>query len=150
ARLIDFRDHVVIAGLGADADFFEFLLMDLGFGVFARLLVAELAVVQNLADGRSFGGRHLYQVEVRLAGHFEGLRGRNHSKLFAVDSNETDGTDANLFVDALAPIMRLRRMTVGRNTSISLLPRETSSHDSTRNSQERKGAAVKSDPSRRS
>jgi len=55
---------------------------------------------------------------LRFAGHFHGLRGRHNSQLLTLGADEPDGTYANLFVDALATIVRWMAVGWG-NASIS-------------------------------
>src|SRR5258705_4624305 len=47
------------------------------------LLVEELAVVLDLADGGNGIGGDLYEVQRTFAGHLEGLKGSHDAKLFA-------------------------------------------------------------------
>ena len=54
----------------------------------ARLLVAQLAVVEDLADRRPLVGGHLDEVEVGLAGHLQGLGGRDDAQLLAVGADQ--------------------------------------------------------------
>src|SRR5262249_54824565 len=108
-------------------DFLELLLVDLGLGALARLLVAELAVIEDLAHGGSLVGGDLDEVEVGLACHLHGLGRGHHAELFAVDADQADGADADLLVDPLTTVVLLLRMTVGGgNTSISFQTRERS------------------------
>jgi hypothetical protein len=53
-----------------------------------------------------------------FAGHFHGLRGRHNSQLLTLRADEPDGTNANLFVDTLATIVRWMAVGWG-NASIS-------------------------------
>ena len=121
ACLVDLRVHVMIAGLGADADFFQLLLMDLGFVLFVGLLIAQFAIVEDLTDGRALVRGDLNEVESRLAGQVEGLLRRHDAELLAIDANEADGTDADLIVDPKAPILLCVAIAIcwRTNTSIS-------------------------------
>ena len=87
--------------LGRTRISFSFCWCDLVLSFFLLLLVAELAVVHDLADRRPFRGGHFDQIELGLAGHVHGLRGRNDAELFAVGADEANGTDADLLVDAM-------------------------------------------------
>src|SRR5262249_50320080 len=109
------------AGLGADADLLQLLLMDLVLAALSRLLVTQLPVVEDLAHRRPLVGRHLDQVEVGLAGHVQRLGGRHDAELFAVGADQAHRTYADLLVDAGAAVLfALLRLTIGRtNTSIS-------------------------------
>jgi len=64
------------------------------------LLVEELAVILNAADGWLGGGRNFYQVEATLAGYFKSFEGRQNSELFTVFVDDADFTRANSVVDA--------------------------------------------------
>ena len=64
------------------------------------LLVEELAIILNLADGRNGVGRDFYEVERTLAGHFEGLEGGHNAELFAVLVDDADFAGADTFVSA--------------------------------------------------
>src|SRR6266545_592683 len=64
-----------------------------------RRLVFELAVVHEPSDGRPRGGRDLDQVEIRLAGDFEGLGDGHDAHLLAVRTDEPDLGHANAIVD---------------------------------------------------
>ena len=66
ARLVHLGLDIVIAGFGAHADFFQFLLMRPRLGLLVGLLVAKLAVIQDLADRGCFR-RRPDQVELGLA-----------------------------------------------------------------------------------
>jgi hypothetical protein len=98
--------------------------VDLGFGPLARLLVAELAVVEDLAHWRPFVGGHLDQVELSFAGHLQGLGGRDDPELFSVDPDQADRTDADLLVDPLPPVVLLRMTVERRNALFSLVTPE--------------------------
>ena len=93
----------------------SFCWCDFGLAALARLLVAELAVVHDLADRRPFVGGDLDQVEAGLAGHLQGLGGRDDAELLAVGADQADGADADLFVDAgAAAVARARGVAVER------------------------------------
>jgi hypothetical protein len=64
------------------------------------LLVEELAVILNAADGWLGGGRNFYQVEATLAGYFKSFEGRQNSELFTVFVDDADFTRANSVVNA--------------------------------------------------
>ena len=71
---------------------------------FLLLRELELAKVHDLADRLSFLERHFDEVELDLAGHFHGLRGRHHAQHLSVGPDEPNRSDANLIVDSLASI----------------------------------------------
>lgn len=116
--LVDLHIDIVLSGLGSNTNFLEFLLVRLVLGDFDLLYVAELAVVHDLADRRPFGGGHLDEIELGLAGHFQRLRRRHYTQLLAVDADEPNWGDADLIVDPLAGSVELR-MTVWGNTLFS-------------------------------
>src|SRR5438876_5070754 len=114
-RLIDFGFDVGLAGFRPDADFFQLVLVRLLLAVFARLLVAILPVVHDLADGRALRGRDFDQVEVGFAGHVERVGSWHDAHLFAGGADEPDWADADLVVDAWAEIAGWRlHVPVGR------------------------------------
>src|SRR5262245_60878381 len=102
AGLVDFGFDVVIAGLGAEADFLQLLMMRFGL-VFGLLLLQELelAEVHDLADGRALGGGDLDEIEACFPRHLQRLGGRNDADLFTLGPNQAHGADADLFVDPL-------------------------------------------------
>jgi hypothetical protein len=73
--------------------------MRLGLGTLARLLIAELAIVHELADRRPLVGSHLDEVGLGLAGHLQRLAGGHHPQLFSLTADEANGTNADLLVD---------------------------------------------------
>ena len=70
-----------------------------GFARLLRALVLELAVVHELADGRTGHRGDLDQIQVRLGGEFEGLADRHDADLLALGADETDLGDADPVVD---------------------------------------------------
>ena len=64
------------------------------------LLVEELAVVLDFADGRDGVGRDLDEVEGALAGHLEGFERGHDAELLAVLVNDADFAGADAFVGA--------------------------------------------------
>ena len=123
AGLVDFGIDVVVARLGADADFLQLLLMDLGaLFLLAGLLVAKLPVVQDLANGRPFEGGHFNQVEAGRASQFQSLDCGDDAELFAGGADEANRTDADLFVDPLMVPVVLRVTVV--DTPVLLFPLE--------------------------
>ena len=67
ARTLDLDLDVVIASLGADPDLLDVDLVLLLLGESLLLRVLELAVVDDLADGRPLVGSDLDQVQTSLA-----------------------------------------------------------------------------------
>ena len=68
---LDLDLDVVVAGLGSNSDFLDVNLVLLLLGEFLLLGVFELAVVDDLADGRALVGSDLDQVETSLARSLE-------------------------------------------------------------------------------
>jgi hypothetical protein len=99
--LTTFRLEVMVVDLGPDADLFQFddVLMAAGLALFAALLVPELAVVHEPADGRHRVGRHLNQVEAPLAGHLERVKCWNDADLLAVLIDQPDLANPDALVD---------------------------------------------------
>ncbi|MCU1248724.1 MAG: hypothetical protein JWQ49_1753 [Edaphobacter sp.] len=64
------------------------------------LLVQELAVVLDLADGGNGVRGDLYEVQGAFAGHLEGLKWGHDAKLFAIFVDDADFTGADTFVSA--------------------------------------------------
>ena len=62
------------------------------------LLVKELAVILNFADGWDGVRGNLYQIKGSLAGHLESFEGSHDAKLVAVFINNTDFARANALV----------------------------------------------------
>ena len=105
--LAELNINIVLTGDRADTDFFLLLLMRFGgLGCFLRLFKAELAVIHDAANGRTFRGGYLHEVEPKVAGLFQGLRRRKNAKLFSFCAYHTNRTQTNLFVDAGASILR--------------------------------------------
>ena len=80
-------------------DYDDFLLLARG-AIALVLLVKELAVILNAADGWLGGGRNFYQVKATLAGYFKSFEGRQNSELFTVLVDDADFTRANSVVNA--------------------------------------------------
>ena len=97
----------MIASLGTETNFLGLRVVDVSTMVLLVLLVLELAVVHDPADGRLFHGRDLDEIESRLACRGEGLIGRNDSKLFAILSDDANGRDSDIFIEPS------NRLTVG-------------------------------------
>src|SRR5262249_30188000 len=94
-------------GLRPDSNFFELLLMRFVFSFLPRLFVAEFAKIHDFADWWSFVRSNFNQIKLGVAGHVKSLCCGNDAKLFSVDADKTDRTDANLLVDSLTPVVRV-------------------------------------------
>jgi hypothetical protein len=58
----------------------------------AGLVVLELAIVHDLADGRLRVGGDLHEVEVLLVGDAQGVADAEQTKLGAIDADQAAGT----------------------------------------------------------
>jgi hypothetical protein len=65
------------------------------------LLVLELAVIHDPANGRLLLRRDFDKVQADFAGPLEGVDGFDDAEDFAFMSDHADGRDADLFVDPL-------------------------------------------------
>jgi hypothetical protein len=75
------------------------VLLRLALMTFLFLLVFELPVVHEAADGWLAGGRDLDQIQPDLIGASEGLGNLNNPYLLAVLINEPNGLDIDLLID---------------------------------------------------
>src|SRR5215212_6992109 len=93
--------EVMVVDLGPDANLFQLddVLMAARLALFAALLVAELAVVHEPADGWHRVGRHLDQVESPLARHLERVKCWNDADLLAVLIDQPDLANPDALVD---------------------------------------------------
>lgn len=93
---------VVLVDGDGELDLFDgddLLLLASGAVAFV-LLVEELTVVLDLADGRNGVGGDFYEIERALAGHLEGFKGGHDAELFAVLVDDADFACADTFVGA--------------------------------------------------
>ena len=81
----------------ADADFLQLLLVRLLVALLG-LGVLELPVVHDLAHRRPFLVGHLDQVQTGFASHLQRLGGCHDAVLLALGSDQSDGSDPDLFV----------------------------------------------------
>jgi len=85
------------------------------FTFLLRLLVLELAVVEDAADGRVRVGRDLDQIEALFAGLCERLLNGDYAEFLPLVVDDEDFADPNPFVDAeifscyRAPLARVVR-----------------------------------------
>ncbi len=93
---------VVGADLGLEADLAEegLLLVLVGVALLLGLLVLELAVVEEAADGGVGVGGDLDEVEAAVLGELEGLVEGEDAAFLALVVDEEDLADADAFVDA--------------------------------------------------
>ena len=107
ACLVDLGVDIVVVRLGANANFLQLLLADLaGFVSLLRSREPQLAIIEDPAHGRSLVGGHLYQIQASLPRFGKGLKGWYNAQLFSFDADESDGRDADLFVDSRATVLR--------------------------------------------
>src|SRR5262249_45742619 len=104
AGLVDLRLHVMLAGLGSDADLLELLLP--GLAALLRRLEAHLAVVEDLAHRRALVGGPLHHGQAGLPGSLQRLRGGHQAQLLAARADQADGADADLLVHPGAALLR--------------------------------------------
>ena len=81
------------------------LLLRLGFLSLLLLLIAELAVVHQAADGRRRIGRNLNEVHVGVFRHAQSLDRTNNPDLGAVDAGQSDLGDSDLTIDPMLAIL---------------------------------------------
>jgi hypothetical protein len=80
------------------------------------LLIFELAIVHDPADGRPVVGRDFDEVEVGFAGFGERGIDSEDAQLRPIGANDTDGRNANLLVDTSLLIRRWDRETLSDGT----------------------------------
>ena len=75
--VLEFEIKIVVVGVGAETDFLNHHLLGfrLEFLLFLFLLVLELGVVNDTADGRIGGRGNLHQIKALRLGHDQGCRG---------------------------------------------------------------------------
>ena len=76
------------------------LLLLAGCALALVLLVKELAVVLNAADGRDGVGGNLNQIQAAFAGNFQGFKRCEDAELLTGVVDDADFTRANSFIDA--------------------------------------------------
>jgi hypothetical protein len=69
--------------------------------LFFVLLVFELSVIHDTADGRLRGRGHLHQVEAQFGRLGDGIPGRQNPQLFGVGADDPDFSNSYFVVDAL-------------------------------------------------
>src|SRR5207253_3098631 len=83
-------------------ELFVFAVVRVAFVLPLLLLVLELAVVHDPANGRLLLGRDLDEVQADFAGAREGVDGFQNAEDFSFISDYADGRDADLLVDPLS------------------------------------------------
>ena len=109
---VDLRHEVVVADLGTHAELFVFAVVCMALVLPLLLLVLELAVVHDAANGRLLLGRDFDEVEADFAGTCKSVDGFENTEDFAFMSDHADRRNADLFVDPL-------RLTIECDGSIS-------------------------------
>ena len=94
---------VVVVGLGTETDLLDGHLRLVGLQLFGLLLllVEELLVVGNAADGRIRLGRDLDEVQFHLVRKAQSVADRHDLRLFHVVSDDAYFGSRDLFVDAV-------------------------------------------------
>jgi hypothetical protein len=81
----------VVADLGADAELFVLAVVRVAFVLPLLLLVLELAVIHDPANGRLLLGRDFYEVQADFLCALEGIDGFENAEHFSFVSNHADG-----------------------------------------------------------
>ena len=74
ARLVQLEADVVLARLGANANLLDLALMRVSLGLPLLLLVLELPIVHDAADGRPLVGSDLDEIQIGFASPRQALR----------------------------------------------------------------------------
>ena len=75
------------------------VLVFLGFLVLFRLLVTELAVINDAADGRVRGRCDFNQIDSAGAGKVQSFREGKDARLFAIEADDPDFASTDFPVD---------------------------------------------------
>ena len=122
AGLVDLGVDVVVAGLGADADLLQLLLVDLRS--WSPCATAGSGTCRSPGSCRPAAARWRPPRPGRgwPRGPSPGPGTVGHdAELLAVGADQADGADADLLVDPRAAVVRRLRMTVGRRNTLSPL-----------------------------
>ena len=114
----------MVVGLGPDLDFLDLHhgLAFFGFRFLLLLLVLELAVIHDPADGRLRGGSHFHQIHAPFFSQGNGLVALQNSQLFTVRADNAHLARADQFVTAHAVLRHFTpRSHIRRSYSASLL-----------------------------
>ena len=98
---IDLGREVGFADFGAEANFLILTVVRVAFMLPFFLLVLELTVVHDPADGRLFVRSDLDQIEPDVLSAVECLFGGDDTQLLSFFGNNANGGDADLIVDPL-------------------------------------------------
>lgn len=99
-RVIELHPKVVRIDAGAKLNLFDLgrMLALFRFLLLLGLLVAELSVIDQPADGRCGGGRNFHQVHPLVASHIKGILQGEHPELGAIGADDADFAGANFAV----------------------------------------------------
>lgn len=100
--LTAFGRQVMVVDLRPDPDLFQLndMLIFTRLTLFTTLLVSELSIVHQTADGRRRIRRHLNEVEPPVPRHLERFIGRDDPDLRSLFIDQADFADPNAFVYA--------------------------------------------------
>jgi hypothetical protein len=98
---VDLGHQVVVADFGADAELFVLAVVRVAFVLPLLLLVFELAVIHDSANGRLLLGRDFYKIKAKIFGTLESFDSFEDAELVAFRSDDADRCIADLFVDPL-------------------------------------------------
>jgi len=103
AGMVDFEVDIMIARFGTNPNFLGPTMVSIRSVAVLPflLLVLELPMVHDPADGRPFGRSHLDQIQSRFFGLGDRLFGWHDAQLFAVVGDDSDRSNADLLVDPL-------------------------------------------------
>ena len=93
--------QIVFIRLGTDLDFLHLndRLLFLGFLRTLALLILELSVVHDLANGRVCIGSHFHQIQLFLCGQLQSLLHRQYAQLLPFSADYPNFQSSNSFVD---------------------------------------------------
>jgi hypothetical protein len=91
----------VVADFGAHPELFVLAVVRVAFVLPLLLLVLEFAVIHDAANGRLLLWRDFNEVEPDFAGTRKGVDGFENTENFSFMSDNSDGRDADLFIDPL-------------------------------------------------
>ena len=81
----------MLARFGPHADFLDLALMGVSLAQPFLLLVLELPIIHDAANGRSLIGRDFDEIKICFSSLGQGLVGADDSEQFAVGGNDSDG-----------------------------------------------------------